>query len=62
MENLWEIETNNSIDKGKLIPARTALLSILGKNELATFINGLGDDYKTLAYVMDRMKQVFAME
>ena len=62
MQKLWKIENNGSINQDALIQARTALLGILGKNELATFINKLGNDYETLSYVMDRMKQIFAME
>ena len=64
MKNLWDITAGQNIDSEKLDTAKWALVEILwAKNSLTLFINGLEkSDYKTLAYIMDRMKQIFAME
>lgn len=63
MESLWTIQDNNDINKTELNQAKDALIKILWpKNVLTLFISAHAKDYRTLAYVMDRMKQIFAIE
>jgi hypothetical protein len=63
MFNLWKTEDDQNINDTELNNAKNNLAIILGeKNELVTFIETNKSDYKTVAYVMDRMKQIFALE
>lgn len=62
MLHLWHIESGSTIGEDALKYAKVDLKNILGtKNELFKFIN-TATDYATIAYVVDRMKQIFAME
>lgn len=63
MDNLWKIKDTDKLDQTELNIAKAALLKILWEdNALAKYIITLNNDYQTLAYIMDRMKQIFAME
>lgn len=61
--HLWKIDEGNAIDATELNNAKTELTTILWANhDIITFITTNATDYKVIAYLMDRLKQVFAME